>query len=81
MNKLLDDLTCEIEHNRTIVVDRRLLQRAKTEIQRLTHAVDAIQYQLDQARAENHTLRGQMGGQGCSQLAHFSPAQEVWNLA
>ena len=64
MNKLLDDLTCEIEHNRTIVVDRRLLQRAKTELQRLPHAVDAIQYQLDLARAENHTLRGQMGGQG-----------------
>ncbi len=61
MNKLLDDLTCEIEHNRTIVVDRRLLQRAKTEIQRLTHAVDALQYQLDLSRAENHTLRGQTG--------------------
>ena len=61
MNRLLDDLTCEIDHNRTVVVDRRLLQRAKAEIQRLEHAVAALQYQLDTSHAEAHRLRGQAG--------------------
>ena len=61
MNRLLDDLTCEIDHNRTVVVDRRLLQRAKAEIQRLEHAVAALQYQLDTSHAAAHRLRGQSG--------------------
>ena len=61
MNRLLDDLTCEIDHNRTVVVDRRLLQRAKAEIQRLEHAVAALQYHLDTSHAEAHRLRGQSG--------------------
>ena len=61
MNKVVDDLSCEIDHNRTVVVDRRLLQRARTEIQRLEHAVAAMQFQLDTSRAETHQLRGRIG--------------------
>ena len=60
MNKLLDDLSCEIEHNRTVVVDRRLLQRARAEIQRLEHAVSALQFKLDTSVAEAHRLRVQV---------------------
>ena len=61
MNRLVDDLSCEIDHNRTVVVDRRLLQRARAEIQRLEHAVAALQFQLDTSVAEAHRLRGQAG--------------------
>lgn len=61
MSKVVDDLGCEIDHNRTVVVDRRLLQRARTEIQRLEHAVAAIQFQLDTSKAEAHQLRGRIG--------------------
>ena len=61
MNRLVDDLSCEIDHNRTVVVDRRLLQRARAEIQRLERAVAALQFQLDTSVAEAHRLRGQAG--------------------
>jgi uncharacterized protein YigA (DUF484 family) len=61
MIKVVDDLNCEIDHNRTVVVDRRLLERARTEIQRLEHAVSAMQFQLDISKAEAHQLRGRIG--------------------
>ena len=61
MSKVLENLIYEIDHNRTVVVDRRLLQRAKAEIQRLEHAVSAMQFQLDISKAEAHQLRGRIG--------------------
>jgi len=61
MSKVLENLIYEIDHNRTVVVDRRLLQRAKAEIQRLEHAVSSMQFQLDISKAETNQLRSQIG--------------------